>query len=120
MGTINQRAKKKHLISSCLQNFLYYFCKTSRWKTKEYNKVVKFKGRMAPKFNVLPTPNRQALQVIMAQHHVCHHDALPKIILQGSVDGSRRRGRPRKSGKDNIKEWKSQSMSLIVIAMHRG
>ena len=42
--------------------------------------------------------------------HVCRHDTLPKIILQGSVDGKRRRGRPRKSWKDNIKEWKGQSM----------
>ena len=37
--------------------------------------------------------------------HVCRYDTLPKIILQGSVDGKHRRGRPRKSWKDNIKEW---------------
>ena len=37
--------------------------------------------------------------------HSCRHYMLPKIILQGTVDGrpSRRRGRPRKSCKDNIK-----------------
>ena len=35
--------------------------------------------------------------------HVCRHDTLSKIILQVTVDGSsRRRGRPRKSCKDNI------------------
>ena len=42
--------------------------------------------------------------------HVCRHDTLPKIILKGTVD-RRRRGRPRKSRKDNIKEWTGQSMS---------
>ena len=30
---------------------------------------------------------------------------LPKIILQDSMEGMRRRGRPRKSWKDNIREW---------------
>ena len=35
--------------------------------------------------------------------HVCHCDTLQKIILQRTVDGSRHRGRPRKSWEDNIK-----------------
>ena len=43
--------------------------------------------------------------------HVCRNDTLPKITLQGTVDGSRRRGRPRKSLEGNIKEWTGQSMS---------
>ena len=46
--------------------------------------------------------------------HVCRHDTLPKIILRGTVDGSRRRGRPRKSWKDKIKEWIGQSMSSLL------
>ena len=37
--------------------------------------------------------------------HVCRHDTLPNIILQGTVDGRRRRDRWRKSWKDNINEW---------------
>ena len=36
---------------------------------------------------------------------VCRHDMLPKSRLQGTVEGGRLRGRPRKSWKDNIKEW---------------
>ena len=53
---------------------------------------------------------------------VCRHDTLLKIILvQGTVDGNRRRGRPRKSWKDNFKEWTDQSMlSLLCIADDRG
>ena len=43
--------------------------------------------------------------------HVCRHATLPKIILQGTVDGSCCRGRPRKSWKGNIKEWTCQSPS---------
>jgi len=46
--------------------------------------------------------------------HVCRHNTLSKIILQGNVNGGRRRGRPRKSWKDNIKEWTGQSMSSLL------
>ena len=52
----------------------------------------------------------------VARYHgsdVCHRNTLPKIILQGTVDGRRRRGRPSKSWKDNIKEWTGQSMSTL-------
>ena len=46
------------------------------------------------------------------------HDTLPKVILQGTVDGIRRRGRRlRKSWKDNIKEWTRQSMSSLLRVM---
>ena len=46
--------------------------------------------------------------------HVCRLDTLPNIILQGTEDGSRRRGGPRKSWRGNIKEWTSQSMSPLL------
>ena len=45
---------------------------------------------------------------------VCRYDTLPKIILKGSVDGRRRRGRLRKSWKDNNKEWTGQSVSSLL------
>ena len=41
---------------------------------------------------------------------------LLKIILQGTVDGRRRKGRPHKSRKDNIEEWTGQSMSQTTEA----
>ena len=51
--------------------------------------------------------------------HVCH-DTLPKIIIQRTVDGSRR-GRPHKSCKDNNKEWTGQPVSsLLRLADDRG
>ena len=50
--------------------------------------------------------------------HVCRYDMLPKIILQETVD--RRRVRPRKSWKGNIKGWTGQSISsLLPIADDR-
>ena len=48
------------------------------------------------------------------------HHTLPKIILQGTVYGRLRRGRPRKSLKDKIKKWTGQLMpSLLRIAEYR-
>ena len=48
--------------------------------------------------------------------HVCRHDTLPKIILQGTLDSSRCRERPDKSWK----EWTGQSMlKLLRIANDR-
>ena len=52
--------------------------------------------------------------------HVCRHDTLPNSIPQGTADGSRRTGRPRKSRKNNnIEAWTGQSLSLILIADDR-
>ena len=39
--------------------------------------------------------------------HVPRHDSLSKTILQGTLEGGRRRGRQRKCWMDNIKEWTS-------------
>ena len=49
--------------------------------------------------------------------HVCRHDSLPKITLQGTADDKmicHPRGRPRKSWRDNIKEWTGQSLSSLL------
>ena len=47
--------------------------------------------------------------------HVCRHDTLPKNhTIHGTVEDNRRMERPRKSWMDNIKEWTSQSLSLLL------
>ena len=46
--------------------------------------------------------------------HVCRHDSLSKTILQGTVAGGRKRGRPRKSWLDNIKEWTGRSTAQLI------
>ena len=49
--------------------------------------------------------------------HVCRHDKLRKITLEGSMDERCHRVRPRKLWKDNSKEWTGQSMlSLLRVA----
>ena len=37
--------------------------------------------------------------------HATRHDSLSKTILQGNLEGGRRRGRQRKCWMDNINEW---------------
>ena len=37
--------------------------------------------------------------------HVTRHDSLCKTVMQGTVEGGRSKGRPRKNWMDNIKEW---------------
>ena len=72
-----------------------------------------YSRRMSRAFTI----NRRKLSWLS---HVCCHDALPKIMLQETVDGSRRIGTPRKTWKDNIKGWVGQSMpSLLCIADDR-
>ena len=43
--------------------------------------------------------------------HVTRSDGLSKVILQGTVEGSRTRGRPKKSWSDNIAEWTGKSFA---------
>ena len=49
--------------------------------------------------------------------HVTRPDGLTKVILQGTVEGSRRRGRLRKSWIDNIAVWTGKS-SLRLRPWH--
>ncbi|GFS18977.1 endonuclease-reverse transcriptase [Elysia marginata] len=46
--------------------------------------------------------------------HVTRHDSLSKTILQGTVEGKRRRGRQKKAWCDNIKEWTGMAMYELV------
>jgi len=46
--------------------------------------------------------------------HVIRHDNLQKTILQGTVEGSRRRGRPRKSWMNNITEWSGLHLQQLL------
>ena len=63
--------------------------------------------------------NRRMSQVIMVRACLPSR-CVAKIIQQEPGDSSRRRGRPRKSWRDNIKEWTSQSLSsLLRIADER-
>ena len=46
--------------------------------------------------------------------HVTRSSELAKTILQGTVQGGRRRGRQRKRWEDNIKEWTGFEWNMIL------
>ena len=46
--------------------------------------------------------------------HVTRSSGLAKTILQGTVQGGRRRGRQRKRWEDNIKEWTSLEWNMLL------
>ena len=50
--------------------------------------------------------------------HVTRSDGLTKVILQGTVEGSRRRGRPKKSWIDNIADWTGKSFAETQTMTH--
>lgn len=46
--------------------------------------------------------------------HVTHHDTVTKIIIQGTVEGKRSRGRQIKSWTGNVNDWTECSIAPIV------
>ena len=46
--------------------------------------------------------------------HVTRHSSLCKTVLQGTVEGGRKRGRPRKSWSDNIRTWTQLSTPELL------
>ena len=46
--------------------------------------------------------------------HVIRSSGLFKTILQGTVQGGRRRGRQRKRWEDNVKEWTGLEWNIIL------
>ena len=48
--------------------------------------------------------------------HISRHDTLSKTIFQGTVEGKRSRGRPRKSWSDNVKDWTNQPTARTLRA----
>ena len=46
--------------------------------------------------------------------HVTRSSGLAKTILQGTVQGGRRRGRQRKRWEDNIKEWTGLQWNIML------
>ena len=50
--------------------------------------------------------------------HVTRVCGLSKIIVQGTVQGGRRRGRQRKKWRDNIAEWTRESFATTQALVH--
>ena len=79
-------------------------------KTNEHvrEQVTSIAGPQEP---LLATVKRRKLQWF---GHVTRHNTLSKTILQGTVEGGRRRGRPRKSWSDDVKQWTDLDMANLV------
>ena len=43
--------------------------------------------------------------------HTKRHDSIMKNILEGRMEGSRPRGRPRAQWSDNVKEWSGHNLA---------
>jgi hypothetical protein len=76
------------------------------------------------KINMHAGKQEQLLSVIKRRKlawygHVTRHDSLSKTILQGTVNGSRKRGGQRKTWIDNIKEWTGLSVSTLLRVAER-
>ena len=92
----------------CLRKLLHI----QYWEHKSNFEVRKtVESLVGPQEPVLATVKRRKL---LWFGHTTRHDSLCKTILQGTVEGARRRGRQRKSWTDNLKEWTEMPMQQIV------
>ena len=79
-------------------------------KTNDYVRAI-VNTNVGPQEPLLATVKRRKLTWF---GHVTRHDSLCKTIMQGTVEGGRRRGRQRKSWSDNVKEWTELSMPELL------
>ncbi|KAI8497134.1 hypothetical protein Bbelb_250830 [Branchiostoma belcheri] len=81
-------------------------------KTNEYvyQQVYSLVG---PQEAVMSTVRRRKLQWF---GHLTRHNNLAKTILQGTLEGKRRRGRQKKVWLDNIKDWTSLTVPQLLTA----
>jgi hypothetical protein len=85
-------------------------------KTNEYVRST-VTALVGPQEPLLATVKRRKLAWF---GHVTHHNTLSKTILQGTLKGSRRRGRQKKSWVTNVKEWTECEMpELLAIAQEK-
>ena len=85
-------------------------------KTNDYvrQKIEELEGKQE---RILQVVKRRKLQWY---GHITRHDSLAKTIFQGTVEGGRKRGKPRKSWLSNIKEWTQMDVhSLLSSAQDR-
>ena len=81
-------------------------------KTNEYVRNT-VEGLVGPQEPLLARVKRRKLQWY---GHTTRHDSLSKTILQGTLEGGRRRGRQRKSWTDNIREWTAMNTQDLLTA----
>ncbi|GFR93520.1 retrovirus-related Pol polyprotein LINE-1 [Elysia marginata] len=94
--------------NKCLRKLLRISYKDHVTNESVRELVVAYVGPQEP---LLATVKRRKLAWF---GHVTRHDSLSKTILQGIVEGKRRRGRQKKAWCDNIKEWIGMAMYELV------
>lgn len=100
--------------TKCLRRLLGISFREHRTNEYVLNTIRNLVGPQEP---LLATIKRRKLAWF--GHHT-RHDSLSKTILQGTVEGGRRRGRPRLSWSDNIKDWMEMTMpELLSSAANR-
>ena len=95
--------------TKCLRKLLrisYWEHKTNKWLQSKINFLV------GPQEHLLATFRRR--NFAWFGHVTRHDDSLSKTILQGTLEGGRRRGRQRKCWMDNIREWTSLPMPELL------
>ena len=85
------------------------------WKDHKTNKFVRAQIALlaGPQEPLLAPVKRRKLTWF---GHVTRHNSLPKTVLQGTLEGGRKRGRPAKNWMDNIKEWTRMSSPSLIRA----
>ena len=99
---VNQSVWKQMLQEDTWHIILYRENQMNEYVVRQVNIIVRHQERL------LSNVRRRKLSRFC---HVCCNDTLPKSYYIHC--GSRRRGSPRKSRKDNIKEWIGQSLSSL-------
>ena len=74
------------------------------WKNRMTNEFVQrgIKARAGQQENLLGIVKRRKLAWF---DHISRHNSLAKTVLQGTLEGGRKRGRQVKCWADNLKEW---------------
>ncbi|GFR77564.1 endonuclease-reverse transcriptase [Elysia marginata] len=135
-SSISFKAKHK-LFRSLLSSILTYGCETRTLLADTERRIQAFENKYLRK--LLPisykdhVTNESVRELVVAYvgpqepllatvkrrklawfGHVTRHDSLSKTILQGTVEGKRRRGRQKKAWCDSIKEWTGMAMYELV------
>ena len=94
----------------CLRRILHTNYKDRKTNDYVWQQIEAQAGKQEP---LLATVKRRKMQWF---GHTTRHNSLSKTVLQGTVEGGRKQGRPHKSWMSNIKEWTGLSVPTLLKA----
>ena len=110
--TTELQRRIQSLVFRCFRKILGISYKDRITNEQVLNTIIKHIG---PYEDLLATVKRRKLKWY---GHVTISDGLTKVILQGTVEGSRRRDNPKKSWIDNIPKWTGKSFAETQAMAH--